>query len=508
MLKPEVIASFFREKSSQVTVIFNILSEKGLLHKENYIECPICYTLIHINDYKKAVNDQESFECTHCQRDLSNQALNEVEIYRLNPEKIHIAKDKTETISGIPSSVLKGFHEELPQKLLKDPFRNTPLLRYYSRDPELVKLKPFEGKRVFFVLHFLRDLVPFVKACENLGLNLKNSYFFYKDYPYPQRDAIKQWLEEESAIVKPRSYIHQYLKQVAESPMEHIGKILIVEDGGFFVPLIHSDFTQLIPNTIGAVEQTTRGIRNAEEIKELKFPIISVATSKLKSQFEPQYIAKAVIDNIRRMLPHVALNGKSAALFGYGTIGKEIAKWLDQNKVKVTVFDPSHENTLQAHQEGFNVEDSPIYAAQNKNFVIGASGNESITSEVIANLSHGTYLVSASSELYEIDMEELQRQQITAQEITDDSNENIGTDFMLPPNNRIVHVLANGYPINFWGFDSMPEEASDLILSLILLCSAELALGDYSTCGINSNAVNELAEKYEIAKKFLEFHKG
>ena len=59
--------------------------------------------------------------------------------------------------------------------------------------------------------------------------------------------------------------INQYLKQFAESPSDdRIGEILIIEDGGFFVPAIHREFTQLIPHVIGAVEQTTRGIFNAE----------------------------------------------------------------------------------------------------------------------------------------------------------------------------------------------------------------------------------------------------
>jgi hypothetical protein len=35
-----------------------------------------------------------------------------------------------------------------------------------------------------------------------------------------------------------------------------------------------------------------------------------------------------------------------------------------------------------------------------------------------------------------------------------DSGKLVGTTFVLPPNERHIHVLANGYPINFWGMDS------------------------------------------------------
>jgi hypothetical protein len=54
--------------------------------------------------------------------------------------------------------------------------------------------------------------------------------------------------------------------------------------------------------------------------------------------------------------------------------------------------------------------------------------------------------------------------------------------------------------------DSMPEQAGDLIMSLILLAAAEVASGKYSA-GINSDAVNELADKYKVAGKFIEIHR-
>lgn len=428
----------------------------------------------------------------------------EIKVHQKGPAQTQVSGLKTEAIS-LPNS--EEFKQELPRVLSRSPFKHTHLLRYYSQTPDLSEKKPFKDKRVFFVLHFLKDLVPFVKAAERLGLEIEKSYFFYKDYPYPQREAMRKWLEGQHAVVQPRSRIRINLEELAEISSGSIEKLLIVEDGGFFVPAIHREFPQLVPHVIGAIEQTTRGIRNAEEVGELRLPVISVATSKLKSDYEPPYIARAVINNIRQMLPDITVSGKKTALYGCGTIGREIAQWLRANGADVTIFDPSPENKLWGIDRGFTFAESPIQAGQNKLFVIGASGNESITSEVIAGLSHGTYLLSASSELYEIDVEELQKQQIEMNPLHDESNRYIGTDFTLPPNNRIVHLLANGYPINFWGFESMPEEASDLILSLILLCAAELALGNYTVPGINSEAVNQIAKKYKVAEKFLEFHK-
>ncbi len=433
---------------------------------------------------------------------------------RLSPELSKKIKKMGIFTSKRGTSLLisKNLYTELSEKFLKDPFKNTHLLWYYSRDSKLLQVMPFRNKQVFFVLHFLKDLIPFVKASVNLGLDMKNAHFFYKDYPYPQRESMKKWLEEQGATVKPRSYIPQCLKQLTESSSIEIKKILIVEDGGFFVPLIHREFTQLIQHVIGAVEQTTRGIRNAENWKKekkknrLRFPIISVATSELKNKFEPPYIADAIVDNIKRLLPHIALRGKKAALFGCGTIGMRLLERLRQNGMNVTIFEPDYNSQLGPDQEAFSLSDSPTQTAHDKTFVIGTSGNKSINSQVIASLSHETYLVSTSSELYEIDVDELARQSKESKILSNNKGENIGTTFILP-RNRHIHLLCNGYPINFWGFESMPEEASDLVLSLILLSAAEVAAGNYSTPEINPDAVNQIAKKYEVAKKFLEFHK-
>jgi S-adenosylhomocysteine hydrolase len=413
---------------------------------------------------------------------------------------------------AFPATFPRRFDQPLSKRLMKDPFRHTELLRYYTTDTTLLKEKPFDGKRVLFVLHFLKDLIPFVAAAETMGLDLNKAHFFYKDYPYPQKEAIRKYLKDKGANVRPRSSIAQCLEEIAQMHPSDIAPLLIVEDGGFIAPMIHRDFHQLLPRVVGAVEQTTRGIRNAEKwLKEkdgnsLGFPIISVATSRIKNEFEPPYIAEAIVANTKRLIPDQPLKGIDIALFGYGTIGGTLARRLKQD-ASVTIYDTSGDGKLLALEEGFAVADSPSEAVRNKDLVIGASGELSISSQVIANLKHGCYVMSTSSELYEIDIEELNRQQTAAKPLRNDDGTYAGTTFVLPPKNKEVHLIANGYPINFWGVQSMPVQASSLIMTLILLSAAELALGCSSQRCIDSDAVNKIADKYKVSDKFVDVYK-
>ncbi len=507
VLRTEIVAEKLNLNSVHVTNIFQLLAEKELLKSEQRIEHD-CGELVALKDYLKAKEDQDPLECPKCGENIIARCLNEVTIYRLAARSL---KKKEDPHHPLRSSLPLNFRQNLPASLLNDPFQDSHLLRYYSSQVgDLGKEKPFKGKRMLFILHFLRDLVPFVIACEKLGMETENAAFFYKDYPYPQKEALKEWLLGRKATVLNRFQHETYLNQLVRTSTESIGEILIVEDGGFLVPSIYRKFTNLISYVVGAVEQTTRGVWNdqecAKEGHDLQFPILSVATCKLKGDFEPPYIAEAALRNIERMLPDISLRGQSVAVLGYGTIGNKVANSLRGRGMNVIVFDTNSDNILKARQEGFQVHNSAAEAVQNKNLVVGASGNRSIDSSVIANLDHGTIILSTSSELYEIDMEELEKQKQSSKEYINDE-QCIGTLFKLPPNGKEIVVLANGYPINFWGLDSMPNQASDLILSLLLLCAAEVALKRHQK-GINETAVNEISKKYELSKKFTEFHQS
>jgi len=512
----ETLSKRLQHKASQIEAILVELEKSGLLHSEQMVQCPDCENLMPAADYAAAVDDEDNFLCSQCGLDLGKQECDEVAVYRQQPllnEEPQLGSENRARVQEIKES---SPAQSLPHGFAENPFRTTPLLHYYSRDPDLLEAKPFQGVRAIVVLHFLRDLIPFMEAIFRLGQNPKNVTLFYKAYPYPQREAVTTYLMERGCEVLPVSQIPQHLANLDQVSDEQAGPILIVEDGGLCVPMIHRAYPSLRSRVVGAVEQTTRGVMNIQDwlsedgSRQLAFPFLSVAGSNLKAEFEPRYIAEAVVANIHKMLPDIALKGKQVGLFGYGAIGRQIGQWLLRNGANVTVYEPDKEKALVAQQEGgINLAESPKEAASGKHYIIGASGRQSVDADVISSLRQDCYLMSASSEQYEIDLGELHRLAQQEHPLSGEDDSPIGTDFMLAPDGRTVHVLANGYPVNFWGMSSMPNEASDLIMTLILLSAVEVASRKYTAPQVDSNAVNTLAdtEHYDLAGNFLRIHK-
>lgn len=506
---PVDVAGLLNTKLSQVKGIFMKLVRIGLLNEEEFCPCPECGTLIDPQRIYDEIRERNTYNCEDCGYKFSEiDKHNKVIKYRLKAKEINVRKYQRKKVFPRPN-----FEKEIPERYLAEPFKYTGLLNYYSHKFE--EKQPLAGKRIYFILHFLGDIIPFIVAMKRLGLDLKNCVFFYKDYPYPQKEAIKNWIEEQGAIIAHMCEVEPYIKQLTETNKQD-KNLLILEDGGFIVPLIHRKYPDLVEQTIGAVEQTSRGIWNTQEWlneskgNELGFPVVSVAGSKLKQKFEPKYIGEAAVKNLEKMIPNISFRGKKAVVFGFGAIGKEVANWLQNKGAIVIISDIKSDKKLEASENGYEVADSPTTAVRDAFLVIGASGRQSIDSSVISTLKHGCYIASASSEQYEIDINELIYRSLGKEILKDDNGIIIGTTFALqaPPNEKKINLIANGYPINFWGLESMPEQASDLILSLILLSAVELSLGNINENKIHSDKVNKLTEKYEISKEYLESHKN
>lgn len=398
--------------------------------------------------------------------------------------------------------------EAVPPKsqLSLSPFQLSETMPILITLGNTIKGKPFEGKTLLLALHFLKDLVPFVESCKKLGATPSETFLLYKRYRYPDRETIEHFLRSQGFKTCPIEEVDTVLEQLQSlRPRGLMKNILVIEDGGYIVPKLHHRFKDLADFTLGAVEQTTRGIRNDRTIKQMKFPVISIPGSKLKAEFEPPNVALAIINNIQNVLPNRNFSGRGALVIGFGAIGQEVAvKLRDMLKMQVSVYDVNSDAMTHANEQGFATEENLKSSVKDKFLIVGATGEKSIGKHEILQMEHNVFLVSASSEQLEFCVEELNALSSREEKLRDNGDE-IGTKYVIRNTSKEVNLLADGFPINFWKSESMPNEVSDVIMSLLLIAAVELASGERMEPKIDEQIVNKLSEKYEVSKLFRGF---
>lgn len=358
-----------------------------------------------------------------------------------------------------------------------------PVLQYLARKKSSELGEAFANYHFIFILHFLADLLGFIEAFRILGMQWQNAHFLHKPYLYPYKDRIAKQLANEGADVinlTPNS-LHTIVGNIIAQSKSDNQRIIVVEDGGYIVPLLHSRFSMDLDRFVGAVEQTTKGLNADRAVMPLKFPVLSVANARIKLEKESPEIATAVWDNIRKLLfrTNRDLRTPKILIVGYGTIGTHLATHLRRNGATVKIFDSDPDKRSKAKDDGYVVGDTVVELIKGEHglIIIGATGTTSIGPQEILAMDHGTILVSASSDQREIGVQEL-KYLSTDQNGTPLSDpvtgEIIGHIYRIGQTDNEITLLAEGYPINFWNTESMPLRVSQVAMVPLFLSAVTL----------------------------------
>lgn len=407
---------------------------------------------------------------------------------RHNEAKTH------QNIALDPSNALKESKRVFQQKTSR-----LRLVRVLARQIAKSNGKIFENMTGIFVLHALQDLVPFLEVFESLGLQPSQCLFYYKRYPYYKKEETLAWLRERGYQLEALENRTKTLPQFLEATNPS-SRIFILEDGGYVGPLLHQLDCTPWNQIVGAVEQTERGVRMYEQLKNLLIPVAPVARSHMKNRQEPPHVGRSIVANIQQLLEGRNLAGMRCLIIGYGRIGETVCKAARDTGMNVSVFDSDHGALAKAAQASFNTGDVLRTLLSNAQIVIGTTGNESLGREHILSLQHNTVLVSGSSGQYEIGIDALDvlsRQQRSV---------DVGTQYTLEKEDRIVLLLGDGYPINFVGGDSVPDEAIDPVLAALFILTAEMVMKPPNVRGIQLDWTNQVISHYELEKLFFELY--
>ena len=376
----------------------------------------------------------------------------------------------------------------------------------------------FKGFGIIIVMHFLDDLVPFLEGLISLGADEDSMVLIVKPYPYAQRATVHSYLYESHRKIRieyldilPPS--DDLLRDIVEDckTKSALGKLLVIEDGGYVVPFLHTCYSRKENFCIGAVEQTTKGIRKDEDLEKaykekeekLYFPVLNVAKSRFKDEYESPLVGRAVVSSIQRLLGNESFFGEKALVMGFGAVGREVANALKTLGMIVKVCDKKLEPVVAAKVRGFEaaVPALALEFVRDVKLIIGTTGERSIGHDILENIRNRSILVSSSSDLIEIDIEHLG---IMAPQ--QKYQEGLGTWFTRKQGDSYL-LLGDGYPINFYSGSGIPNKAIDPILAQLFIGAIHLVEhhGELDHC-IHNEIMDPLIKEYELLQDFLDTH--
>ena len=343
--------------------------------------------------------------------------------------------------------------------------RNCDLLRMLEE--EFTKTKPFAGKKVALSVHLEAKTAYLCKVLKAGGAEM----YVTGSNPLSTQDDVA------AALVKDGLNVYAWYGATEEEYNAHIRKVLevgpniIIDDGGDLVHMMHTEFTDLIPNVIGGCEETTTGIIRLEAMDrkgELRFPMVRVNNADCKHLFDNRYgTGQSVWDGINRTT-NLIVAGKNVVVAGYGWCGKGVSMRAKGLGAKVIVTEVNPIRAIEAVMDGFEVMPMKEAAKIGDFFVTVTGCDKVIDEEDFAVMKDGAILCNAGHFDCESDMATLRKIAVETKEM----RKNI-QGYKLPTGQWLC-VLAEGRLVNLAAGDGHPAEIMDMSFAIQALSAKYL----------------------------------
>lgn len=343
--------------------------------------------------------------------------------------------------------------------------RNCDLLR--TLEEEFSKTKPFEGKKIALSVHLEAKTAYLCKVLKAGGADM----YVTGSNPLSTQDDVA------AALVKAGLEVHAWYDSTDEEYNHHIREVLkvapniIIDDGGDLVHMMHTEFTDLIPEVIGGCEETTTGILRLEAMAKagtLQFPMVRVNNAMCKHFFDNRYgTGQSVWDGINRTT-NLIVAGKIVVVAGYGWCGKGTAMRAKGLGAKVIVTEIDPVKAIEAVMDGFDVMPMKEAAKVGDIFVTVTGCEKVIDEEDFMELKDGAILCNAGHFDCEIDMARLREICVESKVMR---NNIMGYRLS---NDRWIFVLGEGRLVNLACGDGHPAEIMDMSFAIQALSAKYL----------------------------------
>lgn len=220
----------------------------------------------------------------------------------------------------------------------------------------------------------------------------------------------------------------------------------------------------------GTEETTTGANRLRGELRnDLTFPIIVINDSPLKLIMENEHgVGPTIVEGFMRET-NLLVQSKRFVVFGYGSVGRGIARSLRRLGGQVTVVEIDPIRALEAVLDGMNVAEVEEAVGFGEVFFTATGRPGAIAGESLDRLPDGAILANAGHFSWEIDIAELRKRATTIERFRE------WVELFTLEDGRRITLLAQGEMLNLAGGGGNPIETMDLGFALQAQSLAYLA---------------------------------
>ena len=332
--------------------------------------------------------------------------------------------------------------------------REMPVLRLIRE--RFAKDQPLKGVRMSGCLHITTETA-------NLAITLKAGgadLVLCASNPLSTQDDVAAALVSEYGIptYAIKGEDEQTYYRHIHAALDHQPN-MTMDDGCDLVSTLHTTRTELIPNVIGGMEETTTGVIRLHSMEKngvLRFPVLAVNDSDTKHMFDNRYgTGQSSIDAIIRST-NILLAGRTLVVFGYGWCGRGVASRAHGMGANVVVCEVDPTRALEAVMDGYRVMPGAEAAAIGDIFITVTGNINVIDRHHLERMKDGALLANSGHFNDEINIPVLAQLSTKKRRVRDFVDEYTYSD------GRQVYLLAEGRLVNLSAAEGHPASVMDM----------------------------------------------
>lgn len=369
-------------------------------------------------------------------------------------------------------------------------YRNMPVLRAIEK--ELIDEQPFKGLKIAVSVHVEAKTACLARALARGGADVALTGC----NPLSTQDDVA------AALASTGMHVYTIHGDSEEQYINHLkmaldfGPDIVIDDGGDFAMLLHSELKDLVPNIMGGCEETTTGVHRLEILKKqnkLSYPVIAVNDARCKHLFDNRFGTGQSVWTAIMATTNLVVAGKTVVVAGYGMCGRGVAMRAKGLGAKVIVTEVDPVKACEALMEGYSVMTMDEAAPLGDFFVTVTGCKDVIVGRHFNMMKDGAICCNAGHFDCEVNVKQLAELALSEKELR---NNIMGYELS---NGNTICIIADGRLVNLASGDGHPVEIMDMSFALqaqsaryIASQKERLPIDVYQTPEVIDNRVAEI----------------